>query len=84
MKPACKLRVLSESELRRLTIKRLLAYRKKALSLENTLSDSDYHDAVEELETTFIWFKDDPRWQALYERILTELARRRSEKASRE
>jgi hypothetical protein len=57
-------------------VERLLAYRKSALSLENTLADSDYHDTAGQLDETFIWFKDDPRWQSVYNDILAELSQR--------
>lgn len=78
MKPPRRLRILTESELRHLTVERLLAYRKKALSLENTLADSDYGDSADELDETFIWFKEDPRWQEVYDRILAALAVKQS------
>jgi hypothetical protein len=69
---------LSLQEPRHLTVERLLAYRRKALSLENTLADSDYHDMAEALDQTYIWFEEDPRWQPLYDGIPAELDRRQS------
>jgi hypothetical protein len=69
---------LQPEELRHLTAERLLAYRKKALSLENTRADSDYRDTAGELDETFIWFKEDPRWQSTYDDVLAELARKQS------
>ncbi len=77
MQPPRRLRILSPLELSRLTVARLLAYRKQALSLENTLADSDYRDA-DPLDMTFIWFKEDPRWRTVYEDILAELARKQA------
>lgn len=79
MQPPRKLRILSPSELQHLNVDRLLEYRKKALSLENSLPASDYHDTAGELDHTFIWFKDDPRWQLVYADILAELARKQSQ-----
>ena len=79
MQPPRKLRILSPAELRHLTVERLLEYRKKALSLENSVAASEYHDSAENLDDTFIWFKEDPRWQAVYANILAELARKQAE-----
>ena len=73
-----KLTILSPQELRHLTVERLLAYRKKALSLENNVADSDYQGIAETLDPTYIWFKEDPRWEALYKDILAELDRKQS------
>jgi hypothetical protein len=81
MQPPRKLRILAKTELRRLTVARLLAYRKKALSLEDSLAASDYHDHAEPLDEPFIWFKEDPRWQTVYDDVLAELARKQSESA---
>ncbi len=74
-----KLKILSPHELRHLTVERLLAYRRKALSLENSLADSDYRETADTLDPTYIWFKEDPRWQILYKDILAELDRKQSE-----
>jgi len=79
MQPPRRLRILSPTELRHLTVERLLEYRKKALSLENSLAASDYHDTADTLDEAFIWFKEDPRWQAVYADILAELARKQAE-----
>ena len=76
MQPPRRLRILSPAELTRLTLARLLAYRKKALSLENTVADSDYRDHSAALDETFIWFKEDPRWQSVYDNVLAELGRK--------
>lgn len=74
MQPPRRLRVLTPSELGKLSVQRLLAYRKKALSLENSAADSDYADEVADLDQTYIWFKEDPRWHRIYEDILQALA----------
>ncbi len=68
-----RLKLLSDEELSLLSVDRLLEYRKKALSLENTLLASDYVEVAKDLDPEFIWFKDDPRWQELYNRILAAL-----------
>lgn len=79
MPPPRKLRILSRSELEHLNVARLLEYRKKALSLENSVAASDYYDSAADLDDTFIWFKEDPRWQKVYADILAELARKQAE-----
>ena len=68
-----RLKLLNDEELSLLSVDRLLEYRKKALSLENTLLASDYVEVAKDLDPEFIWFKDDPRWQELYNRILAAL-----------
>lgn len=68
-----RLKLLTEKELSLLSVDRLLEYRRKALSLENTLFASDYVEVAKDLDPEFIWFKDDPRWQELYNRILAAL-----------
>lgn len=68
-----RLKLLTEEELSLLSVDRLLEYRRKALSLENTLFASDYVEVAKDLDPEFIWFKDDPRWQELYNRILAAL-----------
>lgn len=68
-----RLKILTDDELSLLSVDRLLEYRKKALSLENTLLASDYVEVAKDLDPEFIWFKDDPRWQELYNRILAAL-----------
>ncbi len=74
MRPARRLRPLGVSELATLTKKRLLDYRKKALSLENSLEESDYHDQnPEDWDPDYIYFKDDSRWRQVYEAILRYL-----------
>jgi hypothetical protein len=71
-----RIRALTPTELQHLTVERLLAYRKQALCLENTLAASDYTETARTLDTAYIWFKDDQRWQPLYDSILRELARK--------
>lgn len=78
MQPPRRLRALTRLELTHLTVERLLAYRKKALSLENSLAASDYRNTAGHLDETFIWFKEDPRWQPIYNDILAELARKQT------
>jgi len=73
-----RIRPLTQTELGSLTVDRLLAYRKQALCLENMLAASDYTNVASELDMTYIWFKDDPRWQPLYDDILTELERKQN------
>ncbi len=68
-----RLKILTDDELNLLSIDRLLAYRNKALSIENSLTASDYADTAKNLDPEFIWFKDDPRWQNVYNRILSVL-----------
>jgi len=71
-----RIRALTPTELQHLTVERLLAYRKQALCLENNLAASDYTETAHTLDIAYIWFKDDPRWQLLYDSILRELARK--------
>ena len=79
MAPPRRLRVLSAVELGHLTVSRLLAYRKKALSLENSPEASDYSpDEVRALDPSFIYFKSDPRWHPAYDLILQALAQAQS------
>ena len=78
-----RLKVLSHEQLARLTEPRLLAYRRKALSLLNSADDADYSPAeIDTWDPSFVWFKSDPRWQAAYELILEELARVQSQRQS--
>jgi hypothetical protein len=76
MKSRRRLKVLSADDLWHLTEERLLAYRKKALSLANCPEDADYSlSQAESLDANFIWFKSDPRWKPTYDQILEALAR---------
>ena len=78
MVPPRRIRPLTLAELQYLTIERLLAYRKQLLSLESVLAASDYTETAFELDMVYIWFKDDPRWQTLYDTLLAELTRKQS------
>lgn len=76
MNPPRRLAILSSEQMLRLNEARLLSYRKKALSLENSPEDSDYDPIeVRNLDKAYIWFKSDPRWKSLYEQILLALAK---------
>jgi len=75
-----RIRPLTAAELEHLTEDRLLAYRKQALSLENSLAASDYTNLADSLDPAYIWFKDDPRWQPLYDAVLEELNRKQHPK----
>lgn len=76
MIPPRRIRPLTGSELRHLTVERLRAYRKQMLSLENSLAESDYADMTSALDPSGIYFKDDPRWRPLYDAVLDELHRK--------
>jgi hypothetical protein len=79
MTPPRRLKVLTTTRLSSLTEERLLSYRKKALSLEDSPEDSDYStDEVNSLDPNYIWFKSDPRWKPAYDDILAALARLQS------
>jgi hypothetical protein len=73
-----RIRPLTPADLEHLTVDRLLAYRKQALCLENSLIASNYADIADSLDATFIWFKGDPRWEPLYNSILDELNRKQN------
>lgn len=80
VKPPRRLAILSREQLLRLTEARLLSYRKKALSLENSPEESDYSDLeIKSLDKTYIWFKSDFRWKRVYNDILHALARVQSD-----
>lgn len=77
MEPPRRLRILSPEELGELTTQRLLSYRKKCLSLENSPEDSDYDSAeIDRLDAAYIWFKTDPRWNAVYASVLSAINNR--------
>jgi len=66
--------VLSRERLGQLTKARILSYRKKALSLENSPEESDYSaDDIRSLDQRYIWFKSDVRWKGVYADILAAL-----------
>ena len=73
-----RIRPLTQGELQHLDIKRLLAYRQQALCLENSLAASDYTNTADSLDNSYIWFKDDPRWESLYNLILAELNKKQN------
>ena len=75
-----RIRPLLPAKLQKLTVERLLAYRKKALSLENTLATSDHGNLADALDPKYIWFKDDPRWEPMYNAVLAELHRKQTAK----
>ena len=75
MQPPRRLAVLSRDRLGQLSVARLLAYRKKALSLENSPEESDYGpDDIKNLDEQYIWFKSDARWKGVYSDVLAALA----------
>ncbi len=49
-----RIRALTPTELQHLTVERLLAYRKQALCLENTLAASDYTDTAHTLDNAYL------------------------------
>lgn len=70
-------RPLPEAELAALSTKRLLAYRKRLLSLEDSAEKSDW-DAAElsQLDPDLLRFKDDPAWNDVYAAVKRILAER--------
>jgi len=69
-RPIRRLRIRTIHDLQSLSIARLQAYRKKALSLESKTVD---WDAIPADDDCFVWFKDDPRWKTVYLAILSAL-----------
>lgn len=55
--------------------KRLLQLRNKLLRCEASLDASDVEDLAE-LDASLIRFKDDPRWQPLYDAVRAQLSTR--------
>jgi hypothetical protein len=102
--PARKLKPVTTHELRTFTRERLLAYRRKMLSLADNPEETDYIDPIHQdgrasffrweypwfyqqydydeltknLNRSFIYFKIDPRWNALYAEVLEALKRQHS------
>ena len=75
-----RLSVLSPEQLGHLSTERLLSYRKKCLSLENTPEEADIDpDQICNLDPTFIWFKSDPRWSEAYANVLSALTQSQTE-----
>ncbi len=61
---------IEKQKLSTLTAKRLLAYRDRLLSLEESPELSDCTTGeVEEFDRTYSWFKSDLRWQSLYDQV---------------
>jgi hypothetical protein len=59
-----------------LPAKRLLAYRDRLLSLEESPEESDcYEDEIRGLDPALIWFKSDSRWKDLYDQVRALLAK---------
>jgi hypothetical protein len=68
---------ITHEELARLSTERLLAYRKRLLSLVDSSSDSDLsQEEVETLDGNAIYFKDDPAWGREYGEVKALLAQR--------
>ena len=60
-----------------LTTARLLAYRDRLLTLEESVDLSDWNPTeLTACDPALIYFKSDPRWQPLYDEVRQELARR--------
>jgi hypothetical protein len=77
LQPPRRLKILTPDELVALSEARLLSYRKKVLSLENSPEESDYEPAeVAGLDLTYIWFKSDPRWNDVYQAVLQALSQK--------
>jgi hypothetical protein len=61
----------------KLSTKRLLAYRDRLLTLEESPELSDLEsDEISSLDSTYIWFKSDPRWREIYDQVINTLGRR--------
>jgi hypothetical protein len=72
-----RVRPIPKSELPRLSTDRLLAYRKRLLSLEDSAESSDWDsDELSGLEPGFIRFKDEAEWIELYEEVIAILSSR--------
>jgi hypothetical protein len=72
-------RPMAVERLSDLTSARLLAYRDKLLSLEESAEASDCAaDELARLDAGLIYFKTDPRWEVLHASVVRELDARRS------
>ena len=73
-------RPIPVSRLASLTTPRLLAYRNRLLSLEESVELSDVQDVAElaDLDPDLLYFKSDLRWISLYDAVKLELARRQT------
>ncbi|MFN3255408.1 MAG: hypothetical protein ACE37B_06910 [Ilumatobacter sp.] len=70
-------RPLGLEELNALTTKRLLAYRSRLLSLQESAAESDMDESqVAELDPALLHFKDQALWLDTYAQLKTILARR--------
>jgi hypothetical protein len=70
-------RPLSSADLEALTTKRLLAYRSLLLSLADSASLSDLDESeLVTLDTSVLYFKDQPAWRELYADVKQVLATR--------
>ena len=62
------IRPATSEQVTHLTLARLPAYRKKLLSLENNVAESDCRfGEAEKLDKGFIWLKEDARWREQYD-----------------
>jgi hypothetical protein len=62
-----------------LSTERLLAYRDRLLSLEESPGLSDCEpDEIAALDSTRIWFKSDPRWREIYGQVVDTLGNRKN------
>ena len=72
-------RPITVEQLSALTTARLLAYRNRLLTLEESVESSDWtRTQLAACDPALMYFKTDPRWQPLYEAVRQELARRPS------
>ena len=69
-----RIKPLPEAELRTLTTKPLLAYRSALLALEDLSWGTPW--GKQPRDPSLIYFKDDPRWPALYALVKAELSTR--------
>lgn len=65
---------LSDSEIDRLPVRRLDAYRQRLLALEEAAASSDLEPSeIEALDQSLIHFKDGPRWGVIMSKVLRRL-----------
>lgn len=70
-------RPLSASRIASLTTRRLIAYRRKLVALQESAGLSDLSAiGLAELDPSLIYFKDDPAWREMHELVKTELGGR--------
>ncbi|MCB9587651.1 MAG: hypothetical protein H6718_19770 [Polyangiaceae bacterium] len=70
-------RLLSSARLATLGTERLLAYRDNLLSLQESLSSSDWDETdIGKRDAERVYFKDDPRWVDAYAALKRELKKR--------